>query len=107
MIEPVDHEFQTQEQGQGGQDERGGPKVPTEAPIEQARGDKTAGEARVFQPINAVQPRPFAGPAGLGWVDQRMRSTGAHQNGAGAGPGAAVQVHAFGHLGTERGEEGA
>ena len=64
MPEPVDDEFDPQQQRDGGEHEGRGPQVAAEPAVEQARGDEAPGQPRVVEPLDARPAR--AGPR-WGW----------------------------------------
>ena len=66
VTEPVHHELQSQEERQRGQDERGGPEIASQAPVEQPRGDETPGQAGIVEALHAGQPRSVFARRGIG-----------------------------------------
>ena len=94
MPQAVDDELDPQQERDGGQHEGRGPQVAAESPVEEARGDEAAGQARVVEPLQADQPGPVFGATLVeGWVGAGSQCAGAHQHRADARPRFADQVH--------------
>ncbi len=90
----VDDELDPQQERNGGQHEGWGPQVATEPAVEEARGDETAGQARVIEPFQADQPGPVLGATLVeGWVGAGTQRAGAHEHGPDPRPRLADQVH--------------
>ena len=97
--EAVDHEVDTQQQRDGGQDERRRPQVAPQPAVQQPRRDEAPRRAWVVEPLHADQPGTVVGGRG---VDRRVgvgsHRAGAHEHGACPGAGLAREVDRVAHL---------
>ena len=105
VTEPVNDEFEPQEERQRGQDQRRRPQIAPQATVEQAGGDEAPGQAGIVQPLHPGQPRAIVARRGVdGGVGVRAGGAGADQDGALAGAGHAVQVDAGLERDAQRGQ---